>query len=182
MMMLKTTLLSILVLVNAAGHKGGGGHAHGADDAGFPACYGGPACVAAGTAHGCYDCSILKESDCSGSFNAHMTNLGYCAEGTEPKVPACYRGPACAAAGASHGCYDCSVTQASQCESSFNDALSINSCLDGTAPTKQAATISPPEPPPAPPPPQRMTDCKPGEGIACSRNEACGGALLAKPK
>ena len=43
-----------------------------------------------------------------------------------------------AAAGASHGCYDCSVTQASQCDSSFNDALSINSCLDGTAPTKPA--------------------------------------------
>jgi len=187
-MMLKTTLLSILALVNAAGHKGGGGHAHGGDDAdedGFPACYGGPACVAAGTAHGCYDCSILKESDCAGHFDAHLTNLGYCAEGTEPKVAACYRGPACTAAGASHGCYDCSVTQASQCDSSFNDALAISSCLEGTAPTKPAATISPPEPPPAPPsppPPQRMTDCKPGEGLKCSRNEACGGALLAKPK
>ena len=141
--------------------------------------------MAAGTAHGCYDCSILKESDCAGHFDAHLTNLGYCAEGTEPKVAACYRGPACTAAGASHGCYDCSVTQASQCDSSFNDALAISSCLEGTAPTKPAAAISPPEPPPAPPsppPPQRMTDCKPGEGLKCSRNEACGGALLAKPK
>ena len=214
-MMLKTTLLSIrtphssaarphpkpryrartrlnsprlavaVALVNAGGHKGGGGHAHGddADEDGFPACYSGPAC--AGIAHGCYDCSILKESDCDGHFNAHLTDLSSCAEGSEPKVAACYRGPACTAAGASHGCYDCSVTQASQCDSSFNDALAISSCLEGTAPTKPAATISPPEPPPAPPsppPPQRMTDCKPGEGIKCSRNEACGGALLAKPK
>ena len=90
--------------------------------------------MAAGKTHGCYDCSILKESDCDGHFDAHMTNIGYCAEGSEPKVPACYRGPACAAAGASHGCYDCSVTQASQCDSSFNDALSINSCLEGPPP------------------------------------------------
>ena len=95
--------------------------------------------MAAGKAHGCYDCSILKESDCDGHFDAHVTNLGYCAEGSEPKVAACYRGPACTAAGASHGCYDCSVTKASECASSFNDALSINSCLEGTAPTKPAA-------------------------------------------
>jgi hypothetical protein len=143
--------------------------------------------VAAGTAHGCYDCSILKESDCDGSFNAHMTNMGYCAEGTEPKVAACYSGPACAAAGASHGCYDCSVTQASQCDSSFNDALSINSCLEGTAPTKPSVTAppappSPPPNPPTPPPPQRMEDCKPGDGIKCGGSDVCGGVLLEKPK
>ena len=86
--------------------------------------------MAAGKAHSCYDCSILKESDCAGQFEAHLTDLSYCAEGSEPKVAACYRGPACTAAGASHGCYDCSVTQASQCDSSFNDALAISSCLE----------------------------------------------------
>ena len=146
--------------------------------------------MAAGKAHGCYDCSILEESKCDGSFNAHMTNLGYCAEGTEPKVAACYRGPACTAAGASHGCYDCSVTKASECASSFNDALSINSCLEGTAPTKPAGTNppappsppAPPGPPPSPPPPQRMEDCKPGDGIKCGGNDVCGGVLLEKPK
>ena len=59
---------------------GGGGD----DEDGFPACYSGPAC--AGIAHGCYDCSILKESDCDGLFNTHLTDLELCAEGTEPKV------------------------------------------------------------------------------------------------
>ena len=131
----KSPRLAVAVaLANAAGHKGGGGHAHGddADEDGFPACYSGPAC--AGIAHGCYDCSILKESDCAGHFDAHLTNLGYCAEGTEPKVAACYRGPACTAAGASHGCYDCSVTQASQCDSSFNDAHQLGQDAVGRLP------------------------------------------------
>ena len=160
---------------------GGGGD----DEDGFPACYSGPAC--AGIAHGCYDCSILKESDCDGQFEAHLTDLSKCAEGSEPKVAACYRGPACTAAGASHGCYDCSVTKASECASSFNDALSINSCLEGTAPTKPAGTNPPAPPaappnPPSPPPPQRMEDCKPGDGIKCGGNDVCGGVLLEKPK
>ena len=76
---------------------------------GFPGCYGGPKCVEAGKAHGCYDCSMTeKECDAhhAGTAYAGMAwraDAGSCLEGSEPRVPGCYGGGACQGDSPDHG-------------------------------------------------------------------------------
>jgi len=136
-------------------------------------CYGGTACVTAGTAHGCADCS-MTEAECTAAGKTWMANatssttgLTYCAAGT-PATMGCrsYR----------HGSgYSCDCTMGNNYQTTCSGTWQVcdnktthTGCdappsMELMAARMTAAPPSPPVPPPSPPslPPAPPQKCIP---------------------